>query len=169
MWRSGKVQTMVFYIDAIKLNRGRYAGAVHSTLNLGFDGYRQVALLDNPDAGDHNYRLIRELQEQHVLRMANPQGDQLNAHTVPGTQQPAHTLRALNFVSGWDTSAASYLILTPTLISILISIIWPAVAVRVFEADVQTSIQTGTAVASYIITAGNNLPSLAPITQNVES
>jgi hypothetical protein len=76
-------------------------------------------------------------------------------------QPLVQTPRALNFVTGWDASSTSYVILTPTIISILVSTIWPAVAVQKYDADVQISVQTGTAVASYIVTAGEHTLSLA--------
>jgi len=96
----------------------------------------------------HEYRLVDELQAKKVLRLSEPSGS-------PPVQK-----RALNFVTGWDAKAASYIILSPTIFSILVSILWPVVAVGRFDADVQSSIQTGTAVASYIVTAGGQTSSL---------
>ena len=143
-----------------QINQDRLAGDFHSTLDLGLDRYRQVALLEHPDDMTHQRRLIEELHTKGVLRTSEPPNGQPMAGPPPGVQLPAQTPRALNFVTGWDASAASYIILTPTIISILVSIIWPAVAVQKYDADVQTSVQTGMAVASYIVTAGEHVSSL---------
>lgn len=46
------------------------------------------------------------------------------------------------------------MILVPTLLSISATVAWPIVSVLKYGGDVQASVQTGTAVGSYIITAG---------------
>lgn len=48
----------------------------------------------------------------------------------------------------------SNIILLPTFLSIAATVVWPIVAVRRYGCDVQAGVQTGTAVGSYIITAG---------------
>lgn len=63
-------------------------------------------------------------------------------------------LNALKFVVGWDASMISNIILLPTFLSIAVMVAWPIVAVLRYGCDVQGSVQTGTAVGSYIITAG---------------
>lgn len=64
------------------------------------------------------------------------------------------TKTALNFVLAWDPQAAGVVILLPTIISLILCVTWPIVAVLKYEADVQTSVQTATSLASYIVTAG---------------
>ncbi|KAL5043249.1 hypothetical protein BDW71DRAFT_188252 [Aspergillus fruticulosus] len=61
---------------------------------------------------------------------------------------------ALNFVSSFDSSSASMIVLLPIVSSLLLSVIWPIVAVRRFQADAQTSVQTGFTVGSYVVTTG---------------
>lgn len=48
----------------------------------------------------------------------------------------------------------SNIILLPTLLSVAATVAWPIVAVLRFGEGVQDSVQTATAVGSYIITAG---------------
>ncbi|KAH8781255.1 hypothetical protein F5883DRAFT_539733 [Diaporthe sp. PMI_573] len=65
-----------------------------------------------------------------------------------------NTPNALKFVVGWDASMISNIILLPTLLSIAATVAWPMVAVLRYGEGVQISVQTGTAVGGYIITAG---------------
>jgi hypothetical protein len=60
----------------------------------------------------------------------------------------------LNFVLAWDAQIASLLILQPTVASLIICVVWPIVSVLKYQVDVQTSVQTATSLASYIVTAG---------------
>ncbi|KAH8675141.1 hypothetical protein BGZ61DRAFT_100244 [Ilyonectria robusta] len=69
--------------------------------------------------------------------------------------------QALNFVCGWDAHTATLIIIFPTVLSIVVGIAWPTRAVLKYGADVQTSVQTGVSVASYIVTAGALLIALA--------
>ncbi|KAH7131545.1 hypothetical protein B0J13DRAFT_106303 [Dactylonectria estremocensis] len=144
-------------VDVIELNHNRFAGPFESTLDLGFDGYQQVARLEHLDTMADQRYLVQHLQDKNVMWTSNPPG----GGSSPGTPPDIPPQRALNFVTGWDANAASYIILTPTVLSIFVTVIWPAVAVRKYGADVQSSVQTGTAVASYIITAGALLIALA--------
>lgn len=59
----------------------------------------------------------------------------------------------LNFIHIWSTDAAGIMVATPLFLSLAICIAWPVVAVRHYRADVQTSTQTATAVASFLLTA----------------
>ena len=65
-----------------------------------------------------------------------------------------NTPNALKFVVGWDASMISNIILLPTLLSIAATVAWPMVAVLRYGEGVQVSVQAGTAVGGYIITAG---------------
>jgi len=67
-------------------------------------------------------------------------------------------INALNIVRGWDPHVASLVVLFPIALSLSISIIWSAVAVATFKADVQTSFQTGFTIGSYVVTAGTLKP-----------
>lgn len=48
----------------------------------------------------------------------------------------------------------SIVVLLPTIMSIATVVAWPIIAVLKYEADVQTSVQTGATVGSFIVTAG---------------
>jgi len=159
-----------------QLNRDRFPGLYQSTLDLGYDGYRQVALLDHLDELGNQHGIVNELKAKQVLRRVSqgtPTAAVVDAITfsfsytsvsIPPQQEATEprsdgeeqTPAALNFVSGWDSTAASYIILSPTIIGIMIAIIWPAVAVGQYGADVQMSVQTATSVASFLITAGKH-------------
>lgn len=118
-------------------------------MDLDIKAYRQSGVLDHSSTAAQRDRLIQELQEKHVLRNVSREEEQSDARSNPDAP-----IRALNFVSGWDTAGASLVILTPIAISLVVTVVWPIVAVLKYEEDVQTSVQTGTAVASYLITAG---------------
>lgn len=82
-----------------------------------------------------------------------------NHNQQPATHtQAAHSFgdhrMALNIVSRWSFEAGAFVVGMPLMISILLAVVWPAVAVKVFQADIQTSVQTSFTIASYIITAG---------------
>ncbi|KAK1512119.1 hypothetical protein CTAM01_01049 [Colletotrichum tamarilloi] len=89
-------------------------------------------------AGHDPRRDIRELRRASVYR------DLVQADSLKG----------LRFVVGWDTTLISVVVLLPTIVSIATVVAWPIVAVLKYEADVQTSVQTGATVGSYIVTAG---------------
>lgn len=90
---------------------------------------------------DHDHRegdaLVRDLIERGVIT------DSGNAK-----------LYCLNFVSVWGSAAASFIVGLPVFFGLLCCIIWPIVAVCIYNADVQTSVQTGFAVGSFVVTAG---------------
>jgi hypothetical protein len=104
-------------------------------------------------------RFVEKLREENVIQtgIANGGNPPLPVISGSGTSGTAGQARALSFVSGWDTFLASVVIITPTVLSVILCIVWPAVAVMKYGADVQTSIQTGTALASYIVTAGQSI------------
>ncbi|KAG7081578.1 pfs domain-containing protein [Colletotrichum scovillei] len=89
-------------------------------------------------AGHDPRRDIRELRRASVYR----------------DLAQADSLKGLRFVVGWDTTLISIVVLLPTIISIATAVAWPIVAVLKYEADVQTSVQTGVTVGSFIVTAG---------------
>ncbi|RYP56496.1 hypothetical protein DL771_011815 [Monosporascus sp. 5C6A] len=61
---------------------------------------------------------------------------------------------ALNIVSMWNTDAASVVVAVPLLASLVVGVVWAVVAVAVYNADVNVSVQTGFTIASYVITTG---------------
>jgi hypothetical protein len=75
---------------------------------------------------------------------------------------------ALNMVNKWNTDAAGVVVAIPLLASLVLGVVWAVVAVAVYHADVNTSVQTGFAIASYVITAGAILIALVAFldTQN---
>jgi len=96
--------------------------------------------------------IAQQLRRQGVYRCVKNDckcGDRENALEAQG-----NTVQGLNMVMGWDANAASLIILAPTVFSIVIAVVWPAVAVRVHGQDVQVSVTTGATVASYVVTAG---------------
>lgn len=62
----------------------------------------------------------------------------------------------LNFISVWSTDAVVTIVGMPLILSILSCIVWPAVAVLKYVADVQTSVQTGVTIASFALTASKS-------------
>ncbi|KAH6710487.1 hypothetical protein EV126DRAFT_24940 [Verticillium dahliae] len=94
-----------------------------------------------------NRRHVEQLLLHHVFRP-----------TISDTPQ-----QALRFVVAWDAHPVSYVVGVPAVISIAIAAIWPMVAVLKFGADVQSSVQTGAAVASFIITTGALVMGLATL------
>jgi hypothetical protein len=54
---------------------------------------------------------------------------------------------------------ASYIgiaVISPTIFSLMIGIVWTIVAVKKFEQEVQISVQTAFTMASYVVTAGKS-------------
>lgn len=147
-------------------------------MDLGFDGYRQVALLENLSLLGNQRGIVDELEARLVLKcitQAAPAAVPVDTPaafsfsydsvSIPAQRREAveppaigaeQTPVALNFASRWDSLAASYTIISPTVIAILICILWPVVAVRKYDANVQVSVQTGISVASFLITASEH-------------
>ncbi|KAK2613494.1 hypothetical protein N8I77_000406 [Diaporthe amygdali] len=78
-------------------------------------------------------------------------------------------LYCLNFVSVWGSAAAGFIVGVPVFSGFLCCVIWPIVAVRKYNADVQTSVQTGFAVGSFIVTASALLIALVTFLDAVGS
>lgn len=98
-------------------------------------GNRNVHLLYHRDHLEGDSR-VRDLVEKGVI-----------------TEQGNPKLFCLNFVSIWGHAAAGFIVGLPVFLGFLCCVIWPSVAVRVYGGDVQTSVQTGFAVGSFIVTA----------------
>lgn len=131
--------------------RGQVAGRPVETLDLGFDGHREILYFKGPSGLKGSTAIAQQLRRQGVYRCVKNDcdcGDRANSLEAQGD-----TVRCLNMVPGWNGNAASVIILAPTILSIAIAVAWPAVAVRVYGEDVQTSVQTGSTVASYVVTA----------------
>lgn len=97
-------------------------------------------------------------------RFSGPSSSSASVHstleaTVPVIATENHR-SCLNFIHIWSTDAAGIMVTTPLFLSIAVCIAWPVVAVRHFRADVQTSTQTATAVASFLLTA-SELPQVS--------
>jgi len=75
---------------------------------------------------------------------------------------------ALNMATRWNTDAAGSIVALPVVLSLLFAIIWPVVAVKVYNADVNASVQTSFGIASYVVTSGALLIALVAFidTQN---
>jgi hypothetical protein len=131
--------------------------------------------------------IVDKLTADGALGTADPQAAQAQARIVSPTivslmfnphQQPATQTQAaqpfgnhrmaLNIVSRWSIGAGTMVVGMPLVTSILLAVVWPAVSVAVFHADVQTSVQTSFTIASYVITAGALLVALVAFldTQN---
>ncbi|CAK7237830.1 hypothetical protein SBRCBS47491_010164 [Sporothrix bragantina] len=74
---------------------------------------------------------------------------------------------ALNFVSTWHTNFAALAVVAPVIASMIVSIAWPAIAVLKYGEDMQTSVQTGFTVGSYVVTAGAVLIALVTFAASV--
>ena len=61
---------------------------------------------------------------------------------------------ALNLIRTWDAYLISVIVMLPTGLSVLMSVVWSVVAVLKYGVDVQTSTQTAFTIASYMVTAG---------------
>ncbi|KAF2490683.1 hypothetical protein BU16DRAFT_621399 [Lophium mytilinum] len=139
-------------VDVIKLERGVAPGATQSTLQLGPHGSanRATYYFRNPEeiTGDE---IVTLLKKDAVP--PNPTENRPERKVVIAPSAEQH-LYALNMVRSWDMRMMSFLVLTPTVLSLLAGIIWTVVAVKAYDADVQTSAQTGFTVASYVVTTG---------------
>jgi hypothetical protein len=126
MWKTNSLQL-----------HGNAIGKRDSILDLGrYHGNRIIYFFYNPKQclGDKFFSLFKA---KGVL-------------TEIGTDKE----RALNFVSTWDMDFASHVIVTPAILSIIFAVTWPSVAVKLYNADVQMSVQTGFTIASYVVTTG---------------
>lgn len=113
--------------------------------------------------------IVDELRASSVLQ---PIGDTpfFSIASHRGDTPPAGSLEgrhALNFVSTMHMPLASSAVVLPFLLSLIIAAAWPAVATGKFGADVQTSVQTGFSVASYVVTAGALLVALVTFMSTV--
>jgi hypothetical protein len=61
---------------------------------------------------------------------------------------------ALNMVNKWHTDTAGAIVAVPLVASLIVCVAWPSVAVAVFHQDPNISVQTGFAIATYLITTG---------------
>lgn len=115
-------------------------GEFVKNLDLGRDGdNHNIHLLSHPDGLQGN-EIVQELVRQDVLgRMGVPRN------------------KCLYVVNVWSSGAAAVIVGTPLLISMLCCVVWPAVAVRHYEADVQTSVQTGFGIGSFVITVSKSI------------
>ncbi|EXF74490.1 pfs domain-containing protein [Colletotrichum fioriniae PJ7] len=112
-----------------------------------------VAVFDVPQ------RILRLVESETPISVPaghDPRRDirELRRASVYRDLAQADSLKGLRFVVGWDTTLISIVVLLPTIISIATVVAWPIVAVLKYEADVQTSVQTGATVGSFIVTAG---------------
>lgn len=118
-----------------QMTAGVAVGEFVKDLNLGRDGdNHNIHLLSHRDGLQGN-EMVQELVSQNLLgRMGVPRN------------------KCLNVVNVWSSGAAAVIVGTPLLISVLCCVVWPAVAVRHYNADVQTSVQTGFSIGSFVIT-----------------
>lgn len=122
----------------LKIKHGSAAGAVKSTLDISPEVCASIEDFVHMESTRGQRSLIGQVVQSHVY-----QGF--------GSTNPPN---ALKFVVGWDTSMISNIILLPTILSVGATVAWPIIAVLRFGEQVQDSVQTGTAVGGYIITAG---------------
>jgi hypothetical protein len=96
----------------------------------------------------------------HTSRSANAITTLAGAEESPGMTIPSTRPMisehggALNLVSRWNTSTAGTIVALPVVFSVFVCVAWPIVAHKVYGADVQSSVQTGFGVGSYIVTTG---------------
>lgn len=117
------------------MTAGIAVGEVIKNLDLGRDSEnRNIHLLSHSDSLQGR-PMVQELVDMGVL----------------GPMSAAKS-KCLNVVNVWSSGAAAMIVGTPLLISILCCVVWPAVAVRHYSADVQTSVLTGFAIGSFVVT-----------------
>ncbi|KAI0438917.1 hypothetical protein F4803DRAFT_569060 [Xylaria telfairii] len=134
-------------IDIVKVERrlGEYnAGQPTSTMDLGNQIPGQIENSGFKELPGDQRDYIESLIAKGVFRQV----------TTTNARALADTSVALDFVTKWDSFWLSVIVLSPTVISIIITVAWPAVAVLHYDADIQTSVQTATSLASYIVTTG---------------
>lgn len=124
-------------IDYVKLLGNRVPGDKLGTLDLGFygDAQREVALLKDASG----------VEGSNMLSSFGPAG--LMA-------REGHHDCALNVVRTYSANRIGFLLLLPTVSSIIVAVAWPVVAVLYYHAEAQSSIQTSFTIASYVVTAG---------------
>ncbi|KND92237.1 hypothetical protein TOPH_02990 [Tolypocladium ophioglossoides CBS 100239] len=146
-------------VDVVELLHNNVPGRRVSTLDWNGPYSQPIDDLRQVWASTGEKRHVDNLVECHVIeRVASadtPESDvHLRSTDATSETEDATNPQALNLVLGWDSSLIASVILTPTLLSIATCVVWPVVAVLKYEADIQTSVQTGAAVASYVVTAG---------------
>ncbi|KAF2106527.1 hypothetical protein BDV96DRAFT_694039 [Lophiotrema nucula] len=107
---------------------------------------------NQPSANTNQQQANVNLQSNATQPPSNPAQQQ--ATSVPPQR------RALNVIRTWNPQSATVIVLFPFVLGTIISIVWPIVATRRYDADVQDSVQTGFAVGSYVVTAGALLVAL---------
>ena len=123
--------------DLAKLEEGPVAKSRVRSLQLGFygPGGRPIFFFKKPERLEGT-RIRDELINSKVMAKLHQQEF------------------ALNIVRTWDAYRISVIVLLPTGLSVLTSVVWSVVAVLKYGADVQTSTQTAFTIASYMVTAG---------------
>lgn len=116
-----------------------------------------VPVLTNPSPGAPGGILA-------IGRLPGPSSSSASVHSeleadLPVIEKENHR-RCLNFIHIWSTDAAGIMVTTPLFLSLAVCIAWPVVAVQHYRADVQTSTQTATAVAGFLLTA-SELPGVS--------
>ncbi|KAI0867492.1 hypothetical protein GGS24DRAFT_289723 [Hypoxylon argillaceum] len=138
--------TSLVQIDIVELN------LKFGEHNVGSDISRMGLHIQIPGQIENaTFNSIPDTQRDYVDELvAKAVFRQVTTTSAQSTAKPA----ALNFVTRWDPFWLSVIVLSPTVASIAISVAWPAVAVLKYGADIQTSVQTATSLASYIVTTG---------------
>ncbi|KAF2679043.1 hypothetical protein K458DRAFT_315415 [Lentithecium fluviatile CBS 122367] len=67
---------------------------------------------------------------------------------------------ALNIVRSWDPYATTVIVLVPVGLSLVISVLWSALAIYYFKQEAQASTQAGFTIGGYVVTAGTLLVAL---------
>ena len=128
---------MISLADPSKIEEGPVISSRVRSLQLGFygSGTRSIFFFKKPERLEGT-RIRDELIDSKVMAKLHQQES------------------ALNIVRTWDAYIISVIVLLPTGLSVLMSVIWSALAVLKYGADVQTSTQTAFTIASYMVTAG---------------
>lgn len=112
-------------------------------LNLGRYGF-----------GNQNIRFwIRPKDAPMTIATSTIQQGLINDGIIGDPNGPNPPTGALNIVTMWHIDAAGPFLFLLRVSSLAAAIVWLLVAVPQYKADVQDSVQTGFAVASFIVTA----------------
>ncbi|KAL1638077.1 hypothetical protein SLS58_009003 [Diplodia intermedia] len=128
-------------IDIARLQDGPVVGKRECVLDLGTSGregrpiHWLTHLLKMPD-NQHHY-IVDQLKENNVV-----------------CKEDTKDRKCLDVIRTYKTSYVSLAVCIPTILSLIIGIVWTSVAATVYSQEVQVSAQTAFTISSYIVTAG---------------
>ena len=116
-------------------------------------GNRLIHFFRNPSQLIGN-PIVEKLKANGAFAKASIPATSASSSDSAHVQQPGEHKMALNMATRWNTDAAGSIVALPVVLSLLFAIIWPVIAVKVYKADVNASVQTSFGIASYVVTSG---------------